>query len=356
MSLLTNSDLAAVLEAVIILNSDVDPSTLPGRSLQSVLSLIPNEMTAFDGFDDEGYYDGSLWYSPPGTVPLERIELFGQLVHEHPCFHLLVRAENEITTRTSDAMPLRKFHQTTLFNEFYRIFEGEAQMSGAMRLGPTALVTCSIHRPTLDFSDEEFAKWSLLVPHIKAAFRNARFVDQIDRERRYLGASTTKGIIALGKDGQVRFESEIARGLVGKYFKTVRSVNGLPLEVSEFINDQRLKAFGVEYFRPDEVLTVSGSNDELKISLAFDAREREILIFLEEFHVYSVEDFERTGVTRREAEILFWISRGKTDPQIAEILSVSPRTVHKHLEHIFSKFGVETRTAAVMHSLDSRGA
>ncbi len=53
------------------------------------------------------------------------------------------------------------------------------------------------------------------------------------------------------------------------------------------------------------------------------------------------------GLTAREAEILMWISRGKTNKEVGLILDTSPRTVNKHLEHIFEKLGVPTRTAAV---------
>jgi DNA-binding NarL/FixJ family response regulator len=53
------------------------------------------------------------------------------------------------------------------------------------------------------------------------------------------------------------------------------------------------------------------------------------------------------GLTAREAEILMWISRGKTNKEVGLILETSPRTVNKHLEHIFEKLGVPTRTAAV---------
>ena len=53
------------------------------------------------------------------------------------------------------------------------------------------------------------------------------------------------------------------------------------------------------------------------------------------------------GLTSREAEILMWISRGKTNKEIGIILGGSPRTVNKHLEHIFEKLGVVTRAAAV---------
>lgn len=52
-------------------------------------------------------------------------------------------------------------------------------------------------------------------------------------------------------------------------------------------------------------------------------------------------------LTFREAEILMWISRGKTNKEIGLILNSSPRTVNKHLEHIFEKLGVSTRAAAV---------
>jgi CheY-like chemotaxis protein/DNA-binding CsgD family transcriptional regulator len=52
------------------------------------------------------------------------------------------------------------------------------------------------------------------------------------------------------------------------------------------------------------------------------------------------------GLTAREAEVLLWVVRGKTSPDIAEILGNSPRTINKHLEHVFVKMGVETRTAA----------
>jgi DNA-binding response OmpR family regulator/DNA-binding CsgD family transcriptional regulator len=53
------------------------------------------------------------------------------------------------------------------------------------------------------------------------------------------------------------------------------------------------------------------------------------------------------GLTFREAEILMWISRGKTNKEVGIILGTSPRTINKHLEHIFEKLGVVTRAAAV---------
>ncbi|MDW5442305.1 helix-turn-helix transcriptional regulator [Polaromonas sp. SM01] len=58
------------------------------------------------------------------------------------------------------------------------------------------------------------------------------------------------------------------------------------------------------------------------------------------------------ALTLREGEVMHWLACGKTDTEIAALLSISPRTVQKHLEHMYVKLGVETRTAAVMRALD----
>lgn len=53
-------------------------------------------------------------------------------------------------------------------------------------------------------------------------------------------------------------------------------------------------------------------------------------------------------LTGREADVLVWISRGKSNRDISEILNISARTVNKHLEQIFVKLGVENRAAAAV--------
>jgi len=57
-------------------------------------------------------------------------------------------------------------------------------------------------------------------------------------------------------------------------------------------------------------------------------------------------------LTQRESEVLHWVMMGKTNRDIGDILGTSPRTVNKHLEHVFHKLGVETRTAAAALALN----
>ena len=59
-------------------------------------------------------------------------------------------------------------------------------------------------------------------------------------------------------------------------------------------------------------------------------------------------------LTDRETEVMHWVAAGKTDRDIAALLGCSHRTVQKHLERVYAKLGVETRTAAVMRALAIR--
>ena len=57
------------------------------------------------------------------------------------------------------------------------------------------------------------------------------------------------------------------------------------------------------------------------------------------------------GLTLRESEVLYWVVKGRTNRDIGDILGSSPATVKKHLERIYEKLGVETRTAAAAMAL-----
>lgn len=61
----------------------------------------------------------------------------------------------------------------------------------------------------------------------------------------------------------------------------------------------------------------------------------------------SASSAPKAALTGREVDVLEWVAKGKTNRDIGDILGMSPRTVNKHLEHIYQKLGVETRTAAV---------
>ena len=70
----------------------------------------------------------------------------------------------------------------------------------------------------------------------------------------------------------------------------------------------------------------------------------------------SFEPLFKLGLTPRVAEVLLWVAQGKTNADIATILSISESTVKKHLLEIFQVLGVETRSAATLRALEVLGS
>jgi DNA-binding CsgD family transcriptional regulator len=67
----------------------------------------------------------------------------------------------------------------------------------------------------------------------------------------------------------------------------------------------------------------------------------------------SLEALASLALTPREAEVLFWISQGKSNHDIGVILGAKTGTICKHVEHIFGKLNVENRTAAAVVALET---
>jgi len=93
----------------------------------------------------------------------------------------------------------------------------------------------------------------------------------------------------------------------------------------------------------------------LELVLIAQYREHEVLIRLDAFDPAgdAARLQTRLGLTEREAEVLLWISYGKSNADISDVLEISPRTVQKHLERIYEKLGVETRAAAAAMAIRS---
>lgn len=105
------------------------------------------------------------------------------------------------------------------------------------------------------------------------------------------------------------------------------------------------------------VLNVSGLDYGLGVTLVQELGGGETLMKLVDTGKSSGEELlgEALHLTTRESQVLYWISNGKTNREIAEILGMSPRTVNKHLEQIFPKLGVENRTAAARIAIRTLG-
>jgi len=102
-----------------------------------------------------------------------------------------------------------------------------------------------------------------------------------------------------------------------------------------------------------EPLLIDELGEPLLITALESKDSDEKLLLIEPGNKPKEEDLlkEKFQLTSREAEVLTWIAKGKTNHEIALILDFSPRTANKHLEQIFRKLNVENRTTAAAVSL-----
>jgi DNA-binding response OmpR family regulator len=120
----------------------------------------------------------------------------------------------------------------------------------------------------------------------------------------------------------------------------------LPARVQEWL--QKRSHQDVKSTADSIALETDASPLKLQLSYVGQVASKEILLRLVEgeFENDNLVLKRKLRLTQREAEVLMWIARGKSNRDIAEILNLSPRTVNKHLEQIYSKLGVENRASA----------
>ncbi len=109
-----------------------------------------------------------------------------------------------------------------------------------------------------------------------------------------------------------------------------------------------IEDFAVSSFRIPDGLVMKSGTRQLEFALIGRIGPGERLFRLSESGGGQEEEFLRQNfvLSAREAEVLLWIARGKPNKDVSDILGISPRTVNKHLEQVFTKLGVENRASA----------
>ena len=179
-----------------------------------------------------------------------------------------------------------------------------------------------------------------VLARISAHMHNAR---QMKQARSALDAFGQATVAVRSRDGKLVWQTPLARSLLKDYFANPEEV--APPELLAWIADaQQARHDGRE---PLALLVAQGKR-RLLASFHDQTGDDEWLVVLrEENDASAVESLIAAfRLTQREAEVLYWVTLGKTSRDIGEIVGSSPRTVDKHLEHVFEKLGVETRTAA----------
>ena len=268
----------------------------------------PGEEEEDDDYGDD-YWDGLYW----------------KISEDHP--NCCARHYGKLgATKLSDFMTLTELRRSRIYELWFGPLEIERELIIPI---PSPLW----HTKTLmfdrakgpDFTERDRLVLNRLQPHLARMWEAARTrrllratLGEIDRADEHEG----RGFVLLSARGTPEFTSPPAERLLREFFPPA-APGRLPSDLAEWLET------GVEasFIRrnDDRRLVVRRSGDSLLLE----------------------ERVEEVALTAREREVLSWVARGKTNSEIAQMLWLAPSTVRKHLENVYAKLGVSTRTAAV---------
>jgi DNA-binding response OmpR family regulator/DNA-binding CsgD family transcriptional regulator len=191
--------------------------------------------------------------------------------------------------------------------------------------------------------------------HLQGARQARQQVHQAGQARNALDAFGYASITVRASDGKLMWQTALARDLLLDYFGTSAPPlhHFAPQPVVDWLQQQlpELGKLAQQQIEPPRLSVEKGAR-RLSFRLHQQTGDSEgggdwLIVMREVSDAAVIEamslSFKLTG---REAEVLYWVVKGKTNRDIGEILGSSPATVKKHLERVYVKMGVETRTAA----------
>jgi DNA-binding NarL/FixJ family response regulator len=261
---------------------------------------------------DEGFFSGVDWEA---VKPVLEAESPVRPRVRQGCFGAM---------KISDFLTRRELHRTRVYDLVLKPCGLEDTLEVRLRIpAPSRQKLFSFDRGGRDFSARDRAVLDLLNPYLVQLHRASDSGRRL-RAALALHESARAAVVLLDDDDRISFASTTAREVLDRYFggMTVH----LPDLLAAWLRERR-----------------RGTAAE---SLCIDAGDRSLVVDLIDDALLLEEQHWVPRLTAREREILALVAEGKTNAEIAERLWVSPGTVKKHLENMYTKLGVHTRTAA----------
>jgi DNA-binding NarL/FixJ family response regulator len=323
MQRLSTSDLEGALRFVREAMDEAGPDPFPPHLVERLRRLIGCEWASYCALDRPGRRVLELVESP---VPDDEGSdaTFWEIVSAHPL--CIAQANGRFDAlKLSDFHTGRELHRLDVYAEWFRPAGVEFEIEVALPSPLSHTRTFLFDDGRRDFGERERTLLNLLQPHLRQLHDAAALRRRGEAARRLIESATACVVIT---GAEMEPVGERAREWLSAYFSDGAGAR-VPAALADWLRRQRMPA----------AMTVEGPAGRLRIEFVPDD-----LLLLEE------EREDAASLTPREQEVIALVADGLRNSEIAERLWVSPATVRKHLENIYDKLGVHTRTAAVARS------
>jgi DNA-binding CsgD family transcriptional regulator len=352
---LGSRDARALLDCLRTTYATLDLEAFPRQVIAGLRRVVA---APFGSYNEIDHRAARIRYVvEPSEAQVPHLELVvREYLHEQPVLAHYRRTGDGSPHKLSDFLTRQQFHRLGIYNENYRRTGVEYQMSfmveSLQRPSPcTIAIALDRSGGDSDFTERDRFILSLLRPHVMTAYANAETVSALrGRAPATDGAPETRSreIIVLRRHGR-HLISPRAADWLAEYFDDSAARRGrLSDDLQRWIRGQSLRLGGSNTLPlPARPLVVEREDTRLLVRLIPDSPD-DLLLLEEQRTTVDYAALQQLGLTPRQAEVLHWVTEGKTNPEIGTILRTRSRTVGKHVEKIFAKLGVTTRTAAAV--------
>ena len=344
-----------LMQAVGAAADDADAFARAG--VQALPRLVASELTTLSVCD---LLTGrrEVTAAPDSVLSAADRDCFDRFFREHPLvrFHADLRGSG--AHRISDSLPFARFRNTALYHEYYRRIRIDHVLALPVQVDSRTLVSFVLNRRGRDFSERDCNVLDLVREPLAQAWRQAQAMQRARTLLAGLAALLERSGSAWMRLGPGRTLCDASPRALAQVLEHtgVQAMPGrhLPPLLDHWF-EAAMRGPG-EAARRELVLVRAGARlrvTALPAAPGGDGFESgAFLLFEAQEALASPARFEALALTPREREVMRWLAAGKTDREIAVLLGCSHRTVQKHLERVYVKLGVETRTAAVMRALE----
>jgi DNA-binding CsgD family transcriptional regulator len=355
--MLSANDYRSALKVVQQLAAARNGREFARRGVELLGAMVPSELTTLS-VCDLASGRRHVVSRPAGAIGAADRAAFDRHFDEHPLVRHHTVEGGRDAHRISDSLPFNRFRHTALYSDYYRRVGIDHVIAVPLHVDERTLVSFVLNRSRRDFSDREREQLDLLAASLGQLYRHTLALDRAAAVARGLDellAAGAVGTIRLGSRGEVRdFSPRAVEQLQRLWGAPLRRGAMLPAELNDWLA-RPLRCASIASTFPPLVRSTYAGRLTVRTYPAIEATGG-LLLLLDEATAPAPQPAAagRWPLSAREREVMRWLAAGKTDRDIGTILGISPRTVHKHLQRIYGKLGVETRTAAVMRWLGSR--
>jgi DNA-binding CsgD family transcriptional regulator len=333
------TDFDALLQAIESFAEFRDLDELRHHTVAILPALVPANALAWNEIDTERDRIEAV-VEPAHLFTDDSAKAFMAHIGDHPLVSRYNATGDGRPQAISDYLTAAEFHATGIYQHFYRTIGAEDQIAFVLP-EPRFIVGIALNRSRRGFSMRERQILNALRPHLVQAYRNAEDFSRLQRSvtaMEVLVEQAGEGLILLDRHGRPEFASPRAAGAFDRWFGAV-APGRLPEPVRGWLaTPARVQA-------PPIPLHLDQGDARLMVRRV-PVPDGEALLVSEARNDQTSQLLERLGLTRREAEVLLQLTSGRTIAGTASRLGVSPRTVEKHVQHVYDKLGLDGRVAA----------